>query len=130
MKNETKIEIKKHKSITYRYYDYLKENHYGKENGISRKDLAKIFNVELSTQKKILTEINQSDVFDKLVSTSGSIYICRTKEECETAYYNEIKSGLARLLKGKKMAQKVMKNNQTKLKLGDYYKEIVETFEV
>lgn len=129
MKNVTKIEVEKYKPITYRYYDFLKKNHYGKENGISRKDLADIFNVELSTQKKILKQINESDVFDKLVSTSGSIYICRTKEECETAYYNEIKSGLARLLKGKKMAQKVMKNNQTKLKLGQYYKEIVETFE-
>lgn len=124
------METKKYKPITYRYYDYLKENHYGKENGISRKDLAQIFDVDLATQKKILTEINQSDIFDKLVSTSGSIYICRTREECETAYYNEIKSGLARLLKGKKMAQKVMKNGQGKIKLGDYYKEIVETFEV
>lgn len=125
-----KLETKKYKPITYRYYDYLKENHYGKENGISRKDLAQIFDVDLATQKKILTEINESEIFDKLVSTSGSIYICRTREECETAYYNEIKSGLARLLKGKKMAQKVMRNNQTKIKLGDYYREIVETFEV
>lgn len=124
------METKKYKPIIYRYYDYLKENHYGKENGISRKDLAQIFGVELTTQKKILAEINQSDIFDKLVSTSGSIYICRTREECETAYYNEIKSGLARLLKGKKMAQKVMKNGQGKIKLGDYYREIVETFEV
>ena len=130
MEDKTKIEIKKHKPLVYKLYEYLKENHYGKENGISRKDLAKIFNVELSTQKKILAEINQSDIFDKLVSTSGSIYICRTKEECETAYYNEIKSGLARLLKGKKMAQKVMKNGQGKIRLGDYYKEIIETFEV
>ena len=130
MEEKIIIEIKKHKPIVYRYYDFLKNNCYGKENGINRNLLAGFFKVDLATQKRILAEINQSDVFDKLVSTSGSIYICRTKEECEQAYHNEIKSGLARLLKGKKMAQKVMKNGQGKIKLGDYYKEIVETFEV
>lgn len=130
MEDKTKIEIKRHKSLTYKYYDYLKENHYGKENGISRENLRQIFNIDLKTQKKILAEINQSDVFDKLVSTSGSIYICRTKEECEEAYYNEIKSGLARLLKGKKMADKVAKNGQGKIQYTKEIKAFLETFEV
>lgn len=127
--NEPKIEIMKHRPIIYRYYDFLKKNHYGKENGISRKALAETFNVDLTTQKKILAEINNSDVFDKLISTSGSIYMCRTKKECEQAYFNEIKSGLARLLKGKKMADKVMHNNQYKLKYSKEIKDMLETFE-
>lgn len=126
---QPKIEVKKHRSIVYRYYDCLKKNHYGKENGISRDNLAKEFNINIQTQKKILAEINNSDVFDKLISTSRSIYMCKTKKECEEAYFNEIKSGLARLLKGKKMADKVMHNNQYKIKYSKEMKDILETFE-
>lgn len=127
---QTKIETKKYRPIVYRYYDYLKKNHYGKENCISRRELAKEFGIEIGTQKKILAEINQSDIFDKLISTSGSIYMCRTKKECEQAYYNEIKSGLARLLKGKKMADKVMRSGQYKIKITKDVKDFLETFEM
>lgn len=127
---QPKIEIMKHRPIVYRYYDYLKKNHYGKENGISRNKLKEIFGISLDTQKSILAEINNSDVFDKLISTSGSIYMCRTKKECEEAYFNEIKSGLARLLKGKKMADKVMHSGQYKIKYTKEIKDMLETFEV
>lgn len=126
---QPKIEIMKHRSIVYRYYDFLKKNHYGKENAISRNQLAEIFHTDLTTQKKVLAEINNSSVFDKLISTSRGIYMCRTKKECEEAYFNEIKSGLARLLKGKKMAEKVMHNNQYKIKITKEYKDCLESFE-
>ena len=39
---ENKIETKHHEPIVYRVYDYLKENHYGKENGIKKPFLASI----------------------------------------------------------------------------------------
>lgn len=130
MTNQPKVEIKNHKPLTYRYYDYLKKNHYGKENGISRSALANIFGVSLETQKRTLAEINNSDIFPKLVSTSGSIYICRTVKECKTAYNNEIYSGLARILKGKKMAQKVAKNGQFKIQVTKECKELFESFVV
>lgn len=119
-----------HKSIVYKYYDYLKKNHYGKENGIKRTELAKIFNVSIDTQKAILREINESGELEKLVSTCGSIYMCRTQEECEKSIYNEIKSGITLLKKGKKMLQKMNKNGQRKMQFGKYYKEAVECFQV
>lgn len=119
-----------HKSIVYRYYDYLKANHYGKENGINRAELAKIFNVSINAQKIILREINESAELEKLVSTCGSIYMCRTQEECEKSVYNEIKSGITLLKKGKKMLQKMNKNGQMKMQFGKYYKEAVECFQV
>ena len=97
------IETKKHDSIVYRYYDYLKANHYGKENGVKRDVLAKIFNVTIAVQKEILREINEASDLPKLISTSGKIYMCRTEHECEVAAYNEFNSGLTRLKKGKKM---------------------------
>lgn len=125
-----KIETIKHETIVYRYYDYLKEHHLGKENGIKRDELAKKFGVTLEMQKTILRTINESGVFDKLISTCGSIYMCRTEKECETAAYNEIRSGISRLKKGNAMLQKLERNGQAKIKLGKYYKEFVECFDM
>ena len=123
------MEQKKHRPIVYDYYNYLKDCHYGKENGVNREILSDIFHVSLKMQKDILREINESDTLPKLVSTSGSIYMCRTKEECENAAFNEFKSGLTRLKKGKKMLKKIDMNGQMKMQLGKYYKEAIECFE-
>lgn len=123
------MEQKNYRPIVYEYYNYLKDCHYGKENGVNRKILADIFHVGLDTQKRILREINESDTLPKLVSTSGAIYMCRTKEECEQAAFNEFKSGLTRLKKGKKMLKKIDMNGQMKMQLGKYYKEAIECFE-
>lgn len=123
------IETKKHEPIVYEYYNYLKDCHYGKENGVRREILADIFHVSIKKQKNILREINESDTLPKLVSTSGAIYMCRTKEECEQAAFNEFKSGLTRLKKGKKMLKKIDMNGQMKMQLGKYYKEAIECFE-
>lgn len=123
------IEVKKHKPIVYQYYEYLKENHLGKENGVRRDTLADLFHVNVATQKEILKEINESDELPKIISTTGAIYMCRTREECETAAFNEFKSGLTRLKKGKKMLKKIDMNGQMKMQLGKYYKEAIECFE-
>ena len=52
------IETKKHEPIVYEYYNYLKDCHYGKENGVRRETLADIFHVSIKKQKNILREIN------------------------------------------------------------------------
>ena len=124
-----KVKIKPHRRIVYDYYEYLKKNCYGEENCIKSKELAKIFGIDVATQKYILKEINESMDLDKLVSTYGSIYMCRTKEECAKAVHNEIKVGLTRLNKGKAMAEKMGRNGQAKFKLGKYYKEFISVFE-
>lgn len=120
--------LKRHRSIVYRYYTYLKTYHYGKENGIGSKNLAKVFGIAMATQKYILKEINESLDFKKLVSTSGSIYMCRTKQECLLAIRNEITSGLTRLNKGKAMAKKLDLNGQYKFKFGKYTKDIIDVY--
>lgn len=125
----TPIKNKKHEPIVYDYYDYLKKYCLGRENGISRNRLCEMFKVTLDTQKHILREINNSLDFDKMVSTSGSIYICNTEQECKIAIHNEIQSGLARLNKGKTMAKKLGRNGQYIIKLGKYYRDFMKTFE-
>ena len=124
-----KVKIKPHRKIVYEYYEYLKKNCYGEENHIKSKTLASIFKIDVATQKYILKEINESMDFDKLISTYGSIYMCRTEQECKKAISNEIKVGLTRLNKGKAMADKLSRNGQCKLKLGKYYKDFITVFE-
>lgn len=123
------VEIKKHRPIVYRYYDYLKKHHLGAENGISRNELCKIFNINLQTQKTILREINQGTDFDKLVSTSNSIYMCKRKSECQLAIHNELVSALTRLNKAKAMADKLDKQGQFKMSFGQYYKDFITVYE-
>lgn len=125
----TKNLITPHRQIVYKYYAYLKRYHLGEENKIKSKELADIMGIPLGTQKYILKEINESQDFDKLISTYGSIYMCKTQQECKNAVMNEINVGLTRLKKGKEMAKKLSRHNQMKLKLGEYYKALFETFE-
>ena len=122
------VKTRPHRNIVYTYYKFLKKYHYGKENSIQSKNLCKIMGIDLATQKYILKEINESADFDKLISTYGSIYMCRRKEECLKAISNEITVGLTRLLKGKAMARKLDKHNQYKMKFGDYYKDKITVY--
>lgn len=126
MKN--KIETKHHEPIVYRVYDYLKENHYGKENGIKKPLLASVFDITPRELRKITQTINESDELEKLVSTSHCCYMCKTKEECEKAIRTTYSYAIASFKKAKKMERKTELNNQIKIKLGKYYKDVVETF--
>ena len=109
--------------------DYLQKNHLGKENGISRAELSKKLGIDEIRLKALRREINESAEIDKLVSTSGSCYMCNTEAECERAISNTFKMGVALIKKGRTMAKKKGLNGQVKIPLGDDYKEIVEVFE-
>ena len=54
--------------------------------------------------------------------------MCDTKEECEYAIRNTYRVAVALLKKAKQMERRVGLNGQVKIKLGKYYKEVVETF--
>lgn len=123
-----KIETKHHEPIVYRLYDYLKENHLGKVNGIKKPELAKIFDITPRELRRLTKEINESGELEKLVSTTHCCYMCATKEECEKSIRNTYKVAIALFKKAKKMEKKVGLNGQVKIKLGQYYKDVVETF--
>ena len=125
---ENKIETKHHEPIVYRVYDYLKKNHYGKENGIKNPALAQIFDIPTRELRKIKQTINESDELEKLVSTSHCCYMCKTKEECEKSIRATYSYAISHFKKAKKMERKTELNNQIKIKLGKYYKDVVETF--
>lgn len=123
-----KIETKHHEPMVYRLYDYLKNNHLGRENGIKKPALAQVLGVSERELRKLTKAINESTELEKLVSTTHSCYMCATKEECEKSIRNTYRVAVALFKKAKQMEKKVGLNGQIKLKLGKYYKDVVETF--
>ena len=123
-----KIEIKHHEPAVYRLYDYLKNNHLGRENGIKKPELAQKLGINERELRKLTKEINTSTELEKLVSTTHCCYMCKTKEECEKSIRNTFRTAISLIKKGNTMAKKVGLNGQIKMPLGQYYKEFVETF--
>jgi hypothetical protein len=103
------------KALVDKYFNHLSRRHVGKSKGIKRESLRALMGVELSIQKAALREINTNSEYPAIVSTSGSIYLCKTEEEVKTAAFNEIRSGLTRLNKGKKMLSKFGRRYQIKI---------------
>lgn len=123
-----KLEVKHHRPEVYRLYDYLKNNHLGKENGIKKPELAQKLGIKTRELRKLTKEINESTELEKLVSTSHCCYMCKTKEECEKSIRTTYRVAVALFKKAKRMEKKVGLNGQIKLNLGEYYKEFIETF--
>lgn len=123
-----KIETKHHEPAVYRLYDYLKNNHLGRENGIKKPELAQRLGINERELRKLTKKINTSTELEKLVSTTHCCYMCKTKEECEKSIRNTFRTAIALIKKGNTMAKKVGLNGQIKMPLGQYYKEFVETF--
>lgn len=122
------VETIKHTPMVYRVYDYLKANHLGRNNGIIRKELADRLDLTERELRRITKEINESTDLARLISTTEACYMCDTKEECEYAIRNTYRVAVALLKKAKQMERRVGLNGQVKIKLGKYYKEVVETF--
>ena len=124
-----KIETKHHEPAVYRLYDYLKNNHLGRENGIKKPELAQKLGISERELRKLTKEINTNTELEKLVSTTHCCYMCKTKEECEKSIRNTFRTAIALIKKGNTMAKKVGLNGQIKMPLGNEFYEIVNTFE-
>ena len=126
---ENKIETKHHEPSVYRLYDYLKNNHLGRENGIKKPELAQKLGINERELRKLTKKINTSTELEKLVSTTHCCYMCKTKEECEQSIRNTYRTAITLLKKGKAMERKIGLNGQIKMPLGNEFYEIVNTFE-
>jgi DNA-binding transcriptional regulator LsrR (DeoR family) len=108
--------------------NYLMANHLGKENGISRIELAKKLGIHERELRRLVKAVNESTEIMKLVSTSHACYMCDTKEECERATRNTYRVAISLFKKAKAMEKKVGLNGQIKIDLGEDYKDFVQTF--
>lgn len=117
-------------TMAYKLYNYLLENHLGKENGIKRPQLAAKLEISTRTLRLLTKQINTDPRFEKLVSTTHSCYICKSKDECINTIRNTYKVAISLFQKAKTMEKRVGLNNQIKMPLEkEEVKEFVETFE-
>ena len=74
-------------------YDYLCENHVGKDNLIKNKDLRKLFEINSDkAMRKVIQNIREDKQYEKLVGSisgkTGGFYICETAIEVEETINN------------------------------------------
>lgn len=125
---ENKIETKHHEPIVYMVYEFLKKNCMGLENATPKPEVAEYFNLTTRELRKITHEINTSGELEKIISTTHSCYMCKNNDEAEKSIRNTYRMAISLFKKAKAMEKKVGLNNQIKIPLGKYYKEMVETF--
>lgn len=111
------------KNQIYELAEYLQQNHLGKENGISRSALAKKLCIGEFRLKELRRAINESTEIGKLVSTSGSCYMCNTETECVEAIRNTYKMAVALIKKARAMEKKMGLQGQVSID-----KDVVEVF--
>lgn len=81
--------------IEERVYNYLLENHVGKDNMIKNKELRFALGIKTGdkSMRKIIQNINQNKRFERMVGSlsgkMGGFFICETKEECIAAINNK-----------------------------------------
>lgn len=106
------------KETQEKVYNFLKENYYGKENGdyaviVSDNYFDTFENSELNARqfRRICKAINQNPDLG-FISTSGSIYACKTQEEVEKAIKNTWRTAITYIKKAQSMSKKFGQQGQ------------------
>lgn len=76
-----------------RVYNYLLQNHLGKDNLIKNKDLRRLFSINSDkAMRKVIQNIRENELFTKVVGSvsgkTGGFYICITEEEKQETINN------------------------------------------
>lgn len=109
-------------------YIHLCDHERGKENCTNRGAIAELFGLTPRQLRAVTQEINTSPKYDKLVTTCGNIYICKTKEECQKSIINTYRTAFSLLKKARAMEKKLGLNGQIRLSEKTLLTDIVEVF--
>lgn len=123
------IETKHTEPITYRIYDYLKENCVGEINAIPARDLAAHFKISERQLRDYIRQIRNSTELEKTVcATPKGYFVCKDKEEFIRANGTLYAAAFNLLRTARANSKKAGMEGQGKIPLGKYYKEFVEAF--
>lgn len=121
-------EIKHSEPIVYRVYDYLKNNHVGKDSAISGVDLAEKFNISQRKLREIVNEIRNSQELEKIVASSNSGYFICAQEEFKQANNRLLSTAFNLLKTARANERKAGLDGQMKMQLGEFYKDTFQAF--
>lgn len=126
------MKYKKNRPLAYEIYSFLCKNAIGYENRVKSGLLMEMFNIPNNkTLRSYIQEIRQSDTLQKIICSeagySGGYWIATNDQEvCETMehLYNRAMNMLKTYANIRK---KSVLNNQMRMKLNKYEKEIFES---
>ena len=132
LKNSILKPFKKEKPLTYKIYDYLKKNAVGYEKRIKSNVLMREFNInDNKTLRFYIEEIRNSAILQKIIcseaGSNGGYWVATSQEEVYETLEHLYKRSMQMLKTYSKIKKKAKLNNQYRLKLSKYQKEIYKS---
>lgn len=129
---EDNMKYRKNRSLAYKIYEYLKENAVGYDNRIKSNELMKIFDINTNeTLRTYIQEIRESDTLQKIVcseaSITGGYWIATNDDEVYQTLQHLYKRSMKMLHTYSIIKRKCRLNNQMRMKLNKYEKDIYES---
>ena len=123
---------KKHSSLDYKIYDYLKKNAVGYSKRVKSNKLMKEFNInDNKTLRSYIQEIRQSEVLQKIVCSqagkNGGYWIATNDKEIEETLEHLYKRAMEMLKTYSIMKKKTGLDGQIRIPLTEYEKDIIES---
>lgn len=122
-------QFKRQRPLTYRIYDFLKKEAVGYENRVKASVLMQEFDIrDNKTLRAYIEEIRDSDILDKIIcseaGSSGGYWVATSEDEVYQTLQHLYKRSMKMLKTYSKIKNKSRLNNQYKIRLGQYEKDI------
>ena len=124
--------IPKEKPLTYKIYDYLKKNAVGYKNRVKSDIIMKEFEIaDNKTLRKYIQEIRESEILTKIVCSEagnkGGYWLATNNEDIEKTLTHLYRRSMEMLKNYSIIKKKARLNNQMRIKLSKYEKNIIES---
>lgn len=122
-------QFKRQRPLTYRIYDFLKKEAVGYENRVKASVLMQEFDIrDNKTLRAYIEEIRDSDILDKIIcseaGSSGGYWVATSQDGVYQTLQHLYKRSMKMLKTYSKIKNKSRLNNQYKIRLGQYEKDI------
>lgn len=122
-------QFKRQRPLTYRIYDFLKKEAVGYENRVKASVLMQEFDIrDNKTLRAYIEEIRDSDILDKIIcseaGSNGGYWVATSQDEVYQTLQHLYKRSMKMLKTYSKIKNKSRLNNQYKIRLGQYEKDI------
>lgn len=122
-------QFKRQRPLTYRIYDFLKKEAVGYENRVKASVLMQEFDIrDNKTLRAYIEEIRDGDILDKIIcseaGSSGGYWVATSQDEVYQTLQHLYKRSMKMLKTYSKIKNKSRLNNQYKIRLGQYEKDI------
>jgi hypothetical protein len=129
---EDNMKYRKNRPLAYKIYEYLKKNAIGYENRVKSGSLMKPFEIQNNkTLRSYIEEIRDSDILQKIICSeagkNGGYWIATSEDEVYQTLQHLYKRSIKMLHTYSIIKRKSNLNNQLRMKLNKYEKDIYKS---